>query len=143
MCVLVNISGITLFLNELGLICLNRVKWYRTLHSYKLFWAVCHLFPWRWRTLNIQSRETIGQEDHVICLKTRPRGNSSPASLSHLQVAYFLKIRRLQAPSFSLTKFLRSSNTLFSAWINRREKQHHEWASQTFIYKDYETLSRF
>ena len=25
--------------------------WYRTLHSYKLFWAVCHLFPQRWRTL--------------------------------------------------------------------------------------------
>ena len=36
---------------------------YRTLHSYKLFWAVCHLFPQRWRMLNIQSRETIGQED--------------------------------------------------------------------------------
>ena len=46
---------------------------YRTLHSYKLFWAVCHLFPQRWRTLNIQSRETIGQEDHVICLKLRRR----------------------------------------------------------------------
>ena len=44
---------------------------YRTLHSYKLFWAVCHLFPQRWRTLNIQSRETIGQEDHVICLQLR------------------------------------------------------------------------
>ena len=63
---------------------------YRTLHSYKLFWAVCHLFPQRWRTLNIQSRETIGQEDHVICLKIRPRGNSSPASLSHLLDACFL-----------------------------------------------------
>ena len=24
---------------------------YRTLHTYKLFWAVCHLFPHRWRTL--------------------------------------------------------------------------------------------
>ena len=24
---------------------------YRTLHSYKLFWAVCHMFPQRWRTL--------------------------------------------------------------------------------------------
>ena len=24
---------------------------YKTLHSYKLFWAVCHLFPQRWRTL--------------------------------------------------------------------------------------------
>ena len=26
-------------------------RFYRTLHSYKLFWAVCHLFPQRWRTL--------------------------------------------------------------------------------------------
>ena len=64
--------------------------YYRTLHSYKLFWAVFHLFPQRWRTLNIQSRETIGQENHVTCLKLRPRVNSSHAFLSHLQDAYFL-----------------------------------------------------
>ena len=50
-----------------------RYDTYRTLHSYKLFWAVCHLFPQRWRTLNVQSRETIGQEDHVICLQLRRR----------------------------------------------------------------------
>ena len=29
--------------------------------------------------LHIQSRETIGQEDHVSCLKLCPRVNSSPA----------------------------------------------------------------
>ena len=48
---------------------------YRTLHSYNLIWAVCHLFPQqRWRThTNIQSRETIGQENHVTCVKLRPR----------------------------------------------------------------------
>ena len=28
---------------------------------------------------HIQSRETIGQEDHVTCLKLRPRVNSRPA----------------------------------------------------------------
>ena len=33
-------------------ICINRIWHYRTLHSYKLFWAVCHLFPQqRWQTL--------------------------------------------------------------------------------------------
>ena len=64
---------------------------YRTLYSYKLFWAVCHLFPQRWRTLNIQSRETIGQEDHVTCLKLGPRVNLSPAFLSHLQTRIFYK----------------------------------------------------
>ena len=35
--------------------------------------------------LHIQSRETIGQEDHVTCLKLRTRINSRPAFLSHLQ----------------------------------------------------------
>ena len=34
--------------------------------------------------------ETIGQEDHVTCLKLGPRVNSSPAFLSHLQDTYFL-----------------------------------------------------
>ena len=52
---------------------IHRRNIYRTLHSYKLFWAVCHLFPQRWQTLNVQSRETIGQEDHVICLQLRWR----------------------------------------------------------------------
>ena len=69
----------------MNLFKINSYEVYRTLHSNKLVWAVCHLFPQRWRTLNIQSRETIGQEDHVTCL------NSSPASLSHLQDGIFYK----------------------------------------------------
>ena len=32
-------------------IYIYKYVYYRTLHSYKLFWAVCHLFPQRWRTL--------------------------------------------------------------------------------------------
>ena len=39
---------------------------------------------------HIQSRETIGQKDHVTCLKLGPRVNSSPVFFSHLQDAYFL-----------------------------------------------------
>ena len=48
----------------------TNIEYYRTLHSYNLIWAVCHLFPQqRWRThTNIQSRETISQETHVTCL---------------------------------------------------------------------------
>ena len=56
---------------------------YRTLNSYNLNWAVCHLFPqqrWRMNT-NIQSRETIGQENHVTCLKLRHRLNFVPRFL--------------------------------------------------------------
>ena len=50
---------------------------YRILHSYNLIWGVCHLFPQqRWRThTHNQSRETICQENHVTCLKLRPRLN--------------------------------------------------------------------
>ena len=49
---------------------------YRTLHSYNLIWVVCHLFPQQngGRT-HIQSRETIGQENHGTCVKLRPRVN--------------------------------------------------------------------
>ena len=51
------------------------MRMYRTLHPYNLIWAVCHLFPQqRWRThTNNQSRETIGQENHMTCLKLRLR----------------------------------------------------------------------
>ena len=64
---------------------------YRTLHSYKLFWAVCHLFPQRWWTLNIQSRETICQEDPVTCLKLRRHVNSSPAFGATYKTRIFYK----------------------------------------------------
>ena len=53
----------------------RRSTWYyRTLYSYNSSWAVCHLFPQqRWRIhTNNQSRETIGQENHVTCVKLRP-----------------------------------------------------------------------
>ena len=48
---------------------------YRILHTYNLIWVVCHFFSQqRWRTrTNIQSWETIGQENHVTCVKLRPR----------------------------------------------------------------------
>ena len=101
---------------------------------------------------HIQSRETIGQEDHVTCLKLRPRVNLSPAFGATYKMRTFYKYVVFKHPcsllrnffavaTRSFTKFLRSSNTLPSAWINRREKQLHGWASQTFIYNDYETLS--
>ena len=62
----------------------------RTLHSYNLIWAVCHLFPQRWRTLNVQSRETIGQEDHVICLQLRRRAKIQVLRLEPLIRRFFL-----------------------------------------------------
>ena len=40
---------------------------------------------------HIQSRETIGQEDHVTCLKLRPRVNSSPAFWATYKTRIFYK----------------------------------------------------
>ena len=41
--------------------------------------------------LHIQSRETIGQENHVTCLKLRPRVNSSPAFRATYKTRIFYK----------------------------------------------------
>ena len=90
---------------------------------------------------HIQSRETIGQENHVTCLKLRPRVNFRPAFGASYKTRIFYKYVVFKHP-FSFTKFLRSGSTLPPVWINRSEKQQHGWASQTFkIYIDYETLS--
>ena len=69
---------------------LKDTETYRTLHSYKIIWAVCHLFPQRWQTLNVQSRETIGQEDHVICLQLRRRAKIQVLRLEPLIRRFFL-----------------------------------------------------
>ena len=68
----------------------NVLGTYRTLHSYNLIWAVCHLFPQRWWTLNVQSRETIGQEDHSICLQLRRRAKIQVLRLEPLIRRFFL-----------------------------------------------------
>ena len=69
---------------------------------------------------HIQSRETIGQENHVTCLKLRPRVN------------FVLRLEPLPRHVFSIntsssntlslfTQFLRSGNTLPPVWLNRRQ----------------------
>ena len=126
---------------------------YRTLHSYKLFWAVCHLFPQRWRTLTYSVSgnhwpggprdmfKTTSARKFKSCVFEPPtRRVFSINTSSSNTLVLFYEISSQRQHSF-FTKSLRSSNTLPSAWINRREKQHHGWASQTFIYNDYETLS--
>ena len=54
---------------------------HRTLHSYKLFWAVCHLFPQRWRTLtySVSGNHWPGGPREMLTT-TSARVNSSPAS---------------------------------------------------------------
>ena len=84
------------------------------LHSYNLNWAVCHLFPQqRWRThTNIQSRETIGQENHVTCLKLRLRLNFVPRFLKPIPRHVF-SINTSSLNTLSLfPDFYCSANTL-------------------------------
>ena len=54
---------------------------------------------------HIQSRETIGQEDHVTCLKLRPRVNSSPAFWATYKTHIFYKYIVFKPPFSLLHKF--------------------------------------
>ena len=111
---------------------------YRTLHSYNLVWAVCHLFSQQrwWMHTNNQSQETIGQENYVTCVKLRPRKfrpafleliprhvfSINTSSSNTLSLFYPISIavatRSVQCDSISPTNV---------------KKQQHGWASQAFI----------
>ena len=60
---------------------------------------------------HIQSRETIGQENHMTCLKLRQRVNFRPAFGVSYKTRIFYKYVVFRHP-LSFTKFLRSGNTL-------------------------------
>ena len=53
----------------------------------------------------IQSRETIGQENHVTCLKLRPRVNSSPAFGATYKTRIFYKYVVFKHPCSLLRNF--------------------------------------
>ena len=76
--------------------------YYRTLHSYNLIWAVCHLFP---RQRYIQPRETIGQENHVTCVELRPRVNFRPAFGASYKTRIFYKYVVFKHPFSLLPNF--------------------------------------
>ena len=67
---------------------------------------VCHLFPQRWQTLNVQSRETIGQEDHVICLQLRRHAKIQVLRLEPL-------IRRFFFYKYAVLKHIRPLLRIF------------------------------
>ena len=90
------------------------------LHSYNLIWAVCHLFPQqRWRThTNNQSRETIGQENHVTCLKLHPRLNFVPRFLEPIPRHLFSINTSSSNTLSSFPNFYCSANTLSPVWLS-------------------------
>ena len=54
---------------------------------------------------HIQSRETMSQEDHVTCLKLRPRVNSRPAFGAYYKTRIFYKYVVFKHPFSLLHKF--------------------------------------
>ena len=63
---------------------LSALLLYRTLHSYNLIWAVCHLFPQRWQTLNVQSRGNHWPGGPRDMLATTSARKFKSCVLSHL-----------------------------------------------------------
>ena len=57
------------------------------------------------RRSHIQSRETIGQEDHVTCLKLRPRVKSRPVFLATFKTRIFYKYVVFKHPCSLLRNF--------------------------------------
>ena len=67
----------------------------------------------------IQSQETIGQEDHVTCLKLGLRVNSSPAFLSHLQDVFSINTsscRWLKNAGLEFTRGPSFKHVPWSSW---------------------------
>ena len=67
---------------------------------------------------HIQSRETIGQEDHVTCLKLRRRVNLSPAFGATYKTSIFYKYVVFKHPCSLLRNFFAAANTPPPVWIN-------------------------
>ena len=83
-----------LFAFDFGQFFLSKMAWvkdYRTLHSYKLFWAVCHLFPQRWQTLTYSVSGNHWPGGPRDMLKLRPCVNSSPTFGATYKTRIFYK----------------------------------------------------
>ena len=61
-----------------------------TLHSYNLIWAVCHLFPQRWRTFTYSVSGNHWQGEPRDLLRTTSARKFSSCFWNLLQDAYFL-----------------------------------------------------
>ena len=87
---------------------------YTTLHSNNLIWVVCLLFSrQRWRThTNIQSRETIGQENHMTRLKLRPRKFRPAFFEADSKTGIFYKYVVFKHSVFFFSNFHCSADTL-------------------------------
>ena len=113
---------------------------YRTLYSCNLIWVVCHLFlQQRWRThTNNQSRETIGQENHVTYVKLRLRKFRPEFIRADSKTRIFYKYVIFKH-SFSFSQFsLQRWHTLSSVWHSSysptRVKSKKKWISLADIH---------
>ena len=130
--------------------CLDFITFYisyRTLHSYNLIWAVCHLFSqqrWRTHTYSVSGNHWPGE----------PRDMRKTTFARKFRLAIFGAISKTRIfykyvvfkHSFSFSQFPFATATHSLQYDSTDvKKQQHGWASQTFIpslYIDYETFSR-
>ena len=100
---------------------INEKCGYRTLHSYNLIWAVCHLFPQqRWRMLTYSVSENHWPGEPCDLLKITSTRKFRPAFGATFKTHIFYKYVVFKH-SFSFTQFLCSGNTLPLVWLNRRQ----------------------
>ena len=113
-------------------------KIYRTLHSYNLIWAVCHLFPQqRWRTHTYSVLENLWPGEPRDLCKTTSARKFRPAfgAISKTRIFYKYVVFK---HSFSFSQvLLQRWHALFSVTLflftNRKEKQK-KWISLADIH---------
>ena len=94
---------------------------YRTLHSYNLIWAICHLFPLqRWRThiYSVSGNHWPGEPRDLRKTTSSRKFRPAFGIISKTRIFYKYVVFK---HSLSFTQFLRSGNTLPSVWLNRRQ----------------------
>ena len=118
----------------------------RTLHSYNLIWAVCHLFPqqrWRTHTYSVSGNHWPGEPRDLLKTTSAHKfrlaffGADSKTRIFYKYVVFKHSFSFFTVSIAVATHSLQCDSTDV-------KKQQHGWASQTFIssiYIDYETFS--
>ena len=89
-------------ISHLKIFCLHYIGLYTPINYFGRYAAYSHKDGGR---SHIQSRETIGHEDHLTCLKLRPHVNSSPAFWATYKTRIFYKYVVFKHPCSLLHKF--------------------------------------
>ena len=115
------------------------IQCYRTLHSYNLIWAVCHLFPrqrWRTHTYSVSGNPWPG-EPHDL-RKTTSARKFHPAFGADSKTRIFYKYVVFKHSSSFYTNSSQRIHTLSSVWhssySSTRVKSNKKWISLADIH---------